>query len=637
MGIVEVSVVAEDPLAPSALLAQTALVPFFVLSTGGTLLQRWYAAAAPNKNPYRLYAASNAGSLLALVAYPLVIEPLLPTTIQNRAFAKGYIALVVVLALCGWYARRGSIDLTRDSVTNVASIDDDTESAPSRKRIASWVLFAFVPSSLLLGVTNWITMDMSPTPFLWVLPLALYLGTFVVAFGKWSGVLPKWARTALMVGMLVMAAGMVARRSTTLLVVVHLVVFFGLELGLHGRLASMKPSATRLTQYFMWVSFGGALGGLFNTFLAPVVFQRVGFFIEYPLALGAGLALLGAGEKLGHWRRELIAVLGVTVSVVIAMAIRDTNAFLQLGAFLLPVAVIVMFRKSALRFGVAISIFTIVGSFLAGGKMPFVERTPFGILRIIMADDSHALLFHGTTLHGGVVGPRDAEGRDVARLYYHPNGPVGSLFQRRNEMGMAQGKVDVIGLGSGALAYYAKPGERWTYFEIDPVVVKVAQDTRYFHFLEQARAESIAHVVGDARLRLVDEPNDSVSMLVVDAFSSDAIPTHLLTEEAFALYASKLKKDGVLAVHISNRHYQLSPIVAAGGKSANLVARHWADDTSINPTTDKDDVRLPSIWVALAKQDTMVDLDLPAQWTWSEPAKQAWRDDFSNVLAALAH
>ncbi|MBS2016281.1 MAG: fused MFS/spermidine synthase [Deltaproteobacteria bacterium] len=614
-----------------AILFRTAFLPFFVLSTSGPLLQRWYSYAARGKDPYHLYAASNAGSLLALLAYPLVIEPLLPTGVQNRAWAYGYVVLAALLGTCAWLARSAAYAADpHASSSDLPSDRAQEEAAPiATATIARWVLYAFVPSGLLLGTTSWITTDVSPAPLLWVVPLALYLVTFIVAFGSWSGRLPRWAESVLYVA--VLAVGfVVASRHVKMALPFHLAAFFVVTLALHGRLASLKPPPAQLTRFFLWVSMGGALGGVFVTFVAPVVLRHVDYLAEYPLLLALGVALIPSSEPVKGpriWRREAILVLAVVLvtfgAVYLRMHVRATYA----SALFAPVLFVGALRRDHVRLGMALAAMVLAGSMNLSGHTLFVERTPFGILRVAEGGGVRVLT-HGTTIHGVEADDRrDAAGRHLPGSYYHPDGPVGSLLTQRRESGRAGGRVAAIGLGTGSLAYYAAPNEAWAYYEIDPLVTKVAGDPRFFHFLAESKARSVEHVIGDARLALRREADHGLSVLAVDAFSSDAIPVHILTEEAFALYASKLAPDGIMLVHVSNRHYRLEPIVAAGGRSAGLEAREWSD-------AGKDD-RFPTEWMVLGTEEALAALDLPAKWTRPEARVAAWRDDYANLLAAL--
>ncbi|MBX3190532.1 MAG: fused MFS/spermidine synthase [Labilithrix sp.] len=605
-----------------SILFRTAFVPFFVLSTSGPLLQRWFSYAAPGRDPYALYAASNAGSLLALVAYPLLIEPLMPVGLQNRAWAVAYIVLAALLVACSRYARHApALEARAATSTRVPA-----------KTIATWVVLSFVPASLLLGTTHWITTDVSPAPFLWVVPLALYLATFIVAFGKWSGVMPRWAETALY-GSVLSVAFLVASRKAGMTVPFHLAAFFLVALALHGRLSRTKPDASRLTQFFLWVSVGGALAGLFNTFAAPALLRKIDFFAEYPLMLALGAALVPGGspkaslDGVARARRVLIVVCAVALATFVALYLRRNVAGAYTAALLLPLLIVAATRRDHVRFGVAIATFVIFGSTNMQGTTTFVERTPFGILRVAASGDGR-ILTHGTTVHGVESdGRRDAEGRHLPGSYYHPDGPVGSLLRARADRGLAGGRVAVVGLGTGSLAYYAQPSETWAYYEIDPLVTQVARDTAYFHFLDESKARASEHVLGDARLRLQRERDHGLEILVVDAFSSDAIPTHILTREAFALYATKLAEQGVILVHVSNRHYALAPIVAAGGASVGLDAYEWSDAGSGD--------RFSTDWLVLGTDAAIARLALPETWKRRDATAAPWRDDFANLLGVM--
>lgn len=613
-----------------AILFRTAFLPFFVLSTSGPLLQRWYSYVAPGKDPYHLYSASNAGSLLALLAYPLVIEPLLPTSVQNRSWAIGYVVLAALLATCAWRARTSPAALEASAPANRATAVDDAPPV-SRKTIATWVLYAFVPSALLLATTSWITTDVSPAPLLWVVPLALYLVTFIIAFGSWSGRLPRLGESALYISLLAVAF-IVASRHVKVALPFHIAAFFMVTLALHGRLASLKPPAARLTQFFLWVSVGGALGGLFVTFVTPLLLKKVDYLAEYPLLLALGIALIPSSEMAKRtrprtWQHEAMIGLGVVLVTFGAVYLRIHVAATHAWALFLPLLVVGALRRDHFRFGIALTAFVLAGSLNLSGHTLFVERTPFGILRVAEGSGVRVLT-HGTTIHGAEDDDRrDADGRHLPGSYYHPEGPVGSVLKQRMAKGQAGGRVAAIGLGTGSLAYYAAPNETWGFYEIDPMVTKVASDPHFFHFLTESKAAKVEHVTGDARLSLRHEADHGLSVLAVDAFSSDAIPVHILTEEAFALYASKLAPDGVMLVHVSNRHYALEPIVAAGARSVGLSTVAWFD-------AGKGD-RFPADWMVLGTETTIARLELPEQWTPRTATVPAWRDDYANLLASL--
>jgi len=611
-----------------ALLSRAALLPFLVLATSGPLLARWYAAAAPGRDAYRLYAASNAGSLLALVAYPVIVEPLLPTGVQARLWALGYLVLAGVVVACALVVRgapSAAVDVAPETLP---------ERRPRARTIARWVACAFVPASLLLGTTNAITTDMSPAPFLWVLPLVLYLVTFIVAFGSWSGALPRWARVALVVSVLSVALA-VARRATMNVLPAHLAAFFFVALGVHGRLASEKPAAALLTEFFLWVSVGGALAGIFNMFVAPAIFRGVGQYVEYPLMLVLGIALLPAeggsrpaGPRAGGrpWLSELALLAAVAAAALGAGFVRAHVGVL--AASLLPLAIMALASRRPGRLARAMAVFLLLGAEGPPGATLFVERTPFGILRVT-GEGEQRVLRHGTTLHGVEDDrQRDADGRHRPGSYYHPEGPLGSLLAKRAAAGIAAGRVAAVGLGTGSAAYYAAPSEAWTFYEIDPTVTKVARDATLFHFLGESRAASIAHVTGDARLALASEADGGFDLLMLDAFSSDSVPTHLVTAEAFRLYASKLARGGLIAVHVSNRHFRLAPVVAAGADASGLAARERFDDVD-------DGYRRPSHWMVLGSAASLAALELPAEWRPRAATGQPWRDDFANLVSAL--
>lgn len=504
-----------------------------------------------------------------------------------------------------------------------------------------------------MGVTTHLTTDVAPVPLLWVVPLALYLLSFVVVFARW----PEKARwligrvaPALLV-FLVVALLTAATEPITLVAGVHLAAFFGVALLCHGELAHDRPAREHLTTFYLAMSAGGVLGGLFNALLAPVVFSSLGL-VEYPLAiLLAGLVRPRPGGSLTPlrvqpWDVMLVLAFGVVAAALAlcvplfvpmptdpdspdALVVRLVRGGLMYG---LPAVVAFALVRSPVRFAACLAMLLFAGQLDAGphGETLLTTRNFFGTLRVTRsADGRFTRLVHGTTQHGQQR--TDEPGPPRPMMYYHQNGPVGRLFAKLPPE--RKRRVGLVGLGCGAMAAYAEPGQEWTFYEIDPAVKRIASDRAYFTFLSECKAPPRI-VLGDARRQLVEETDGHFDLIVLDAFSSDAIPVHLLTREAFALYARKLAPGGVLAFHLSNRYLDLPPLVARLGADhdppfAIKVDRDMPSDR------DRDDGKFPSVWAVLARDPSdLGTVAKDAHWQ-TEPVRPGplWRDDFSNLLA----
>jgi hypothetical protein len=644
----------EFPILPVlALLAIAVGGPVLVLATTGPLLQRWRAAAGAD--PYVLYAASNAGSLVGLVAYPLVVEPTLGLTAQRYAWSAGVALYVVLVAWCAVVTFRGGrrtpdreIGQIRDKgqTGDVGREDSPTPIAPSRALL--WTGLSALSSALLNAVTAHLTTDLAPMPLLWVVPLALYLISFILVFARWPDRLQRFVGRVAPMLLLFLVVVLVTGATEPLAVVVglHLGVFFTLVLLCHGELARDRPPAAQLTAFYLYLSLGGVLGGLFCALLAPLLFHRVGV-IEYPLALVLA-ALVRPGRADGRPRLTdflLPLLLGLATAALVlgvprllgpppapaspdAVLDRLQRAGLMFGV---PAVLAFTLVRRPLRYALALAALLLASALDAGphGRALYTERNFFGTLRVTRSPDGQFYrLVHGTTLHGQQR--IDGEGAATPLMYYHPTGPAGRVLARLPSD--RRRRVGAVGLGCGAMAAYARPGEEWVFWEIDPAVVRVARDTRYFTYLDRCKGD-LRVVLGDARRQLEREPDGRFDLLILDAFSSDAIPVHLLTREALALYLDKLAPHGVLLFHVSNRYLDLPPLLArlAEDHDPPLVAR--VDDDSPTPSQEADG-KMRSTWVVLARSaDDLRALRQDIHWQ-PIPARPGpvWTDTFSNLL-----
>jgi hypothetical protein len=629
------------------LMAVAVGLPFFAVSATSPLLQRWFAATGHRQasDPYFLYAASNVGSMLALLAYPVVVEPHLRLAEQSRLWMWGYGLVVILIAACAVILWKTSGHRVPERPTPSAELPTPTSiAAPRRLR---WVFLAFVPSSLMLGVTSYLSSDIAVIPLMWIVPLALYLLTFILAFARreWIPRLLLVRAFPMFVVALVLLYNLQSAEPIAGLIGLHLVTFFLAALLCHGRLAADRPGPEHLTEFYLWLSVGGVLGGVFNALIAPVVFHAI---VEYPLALalacfaGLGAAVPGSAPTLRSSGlpavRACVApvLFGVVITALVLLVERTpyrTNPVVTGLLFGVPALVCFLFSRQPLRFAIGVGALFVAGSFFQRekGSVLYAERSFFGVNRVMLDPTrQYHLLIHGVTLHGSQS--LDPARRHEALTYYHWSGPAGQVLQLYASDAPKQ--VAVVGLGAGSLATYARPGQAWTYYEIDPAVERIARNEAFFTFLHDAAAP-VGVVPGDARLSLVREPDEKFDVMLLDAFSSDAIPVHLVTREALALYRRKLAPGGLLAFHISNLHLDLEPVFANLARDAGLAAL-IRDDTDVRPA-DYRNGKSPSIWLVMAR--TPADLARLAQdFRWVVPRandQPVWTDDYSSLLRAF--
>jgi hypothetical protein len=625
-------------------------LPFFVVSTSGPLLQSWFARRG-EKDPYFLYAASNVGSMLGLLAYPALLEPLLPVARQSVLWSGGYAVLVILTLVCG-AAAFGREAGGRDA----CPADPPSDLHPWRK--LRWIALAAVPSAQMLGVTTFMTTDVASVPLLWVLPLAIYLASFILVFSRRGALVQPGFVAAMPFAVLglVTLFLMNAREPIKLVLPFHLVAFFVLATVCHGELAKDRPDAAHLTAYYIFISLGGLVGGTLTSLVAPFVFKDVS---EYPLAVVAAAALAPDRSKGTTLRGAVIPFALIALSVLLAPltdvkvpdpAMAHLVLTLRLAVHVgIPLVAIFSTSRRPLRFALATGALLLANP-LAERDSPILyrERSFFGIHRVraeTIASETtpgtslpFRVLEHGTTRHGRQR--VDAYGSPILPreplTYYHHGSPIGQAMETL--VGKASGKkLGLVGLGAGTLAAYAEPGQRFTYFEIDPAVVGIAQS--YFTYLAAAheRGASISIVLGDARLTLA-RSEETFDLLAIDAFSSDSIPLHLITREAIArAYLPHLANTGVLAFHISNRYLDLEPILGDLAGDAGLVGVTRRQTEEL-PKAEQAKGYLDSQWVFLARRlEDLRPLVQDSRWERLVPRSEpvVWTDDRSNILTAL--
>jgi hypothetical protein len=612
--------------------------PFLLVAAGAPLLQRWFAASLPagRADPYFLYAASNLGSFAGLIAYPLLVEPGLTLADQARFWLAGYFLLLGLTALC-FPRKTRQPEMVADVPPSSAPIAPPTSLWRQRLR---WSVLALVPSSLMLSVTAYLTTDIAPVPLLWVIPIGLYLLTFVVAFSG-RPLLPHafvlhWAPMVVIVVVIVLL--LEATDPLALVLGVHLFALFWLGLACHGELAQTRPPADRLTEFFLCLAIGGALGGMFNGLLAPLVFSRL---TEYPLMLVLVAFLCGL-PRAGRPSRADVAwavALGLfTAALLLAIRARlinvDAGRTTVLAVFVAPLLLVYAGRERPWRFALGLSAILLASGLYEGvhGTPVHRERSYFGVHLVADRDDLRRLV-NGVTVHGmQSLRPDEAA---IPLTYYHPSGPIGELMKdlagdKRLD------RVGLIGLGAGSLAFYSRTGQHWTFFEIDPSVIHIARNPNLFTFLSGA-AGAVDIVEGDGRLQLA-RSGERFGLLIVDAFGSDAIPVHLLTRQAMQVYLTHLEPDGILVFHISNRYLDLEPVLGnltreMPSEALPKLCCYVRDDRSAK---DQAPGVYASIWAVLARRKADLPAGLFAPGTHWRPARtrgdlRDWTDDFSNI------
>ena len=580
----------EDPTSRILLLLTVAVgLPYFLLATTGPLLQAWYARRYPGAMPYRLYALSNAGSMFALISYPVLFEPWLGTRHQALSWSWTYGVFILLAAATAW--------LGRDATPVEPPPAADTP-YPAR-RIFFWIALPACASILLLAITNHLTQNVAAIPFLWILPLSIYLLSFILCFESAS-----WYRRKAFLGLFAVAAGSMAYALTPEFQnnpIKVMIPFFAVGLFIccmvcHGELARLKPHPSRLTSFYVMVALGGALGGAFVALIAPHVFPG---FYELPVGLAAC-----AFVALAVWRDDPETGLG-----------GSWKRPAPLAAGLLTLAVAGYLGFVIHQYGKAARV---------------MVRNFYGGLQVIDAtadddgDEPVRRLMHGTITHGDQYINPKFQGRPTT--YYGPNSGVGRAIRQNQESGAV--RVGVIGLGTGTLAAYGRAGDYFRFYEINPLVLRLAHTE--FTFLNICKAR-LDVALRDARLSLEREPPGNFDVLAVDAFSSDAIPVHLLTREAFALYFHHLKPDGVLAVHVSNKHLDLTPVV-------KLAAASLRKDARLVDTEDEEHDVFGSTWVLVTAAAGFFDGPLMRTAAVAVPLPRnmrMWTDDYSNLFQIL--
>ena len=629
------------PLIVLLMLAASIGPAFFAVATLAPLFghwrSRWGQATAAREaaadRAYGLYAAGNAGSFAALIAYPLVIEPVAGLASQAELAARLYAVVALLTVACGWFAASRS----RDAVATVPLASSTSVGWPTWLR---WAALAAVPASWLSGLTTYATVEVAPIPLLWVVPLAVYLASFVVVFSPGGRRLNSLERPAVMaaVGLAAWLLAGNVEQPTWPVLISHLTAFFVVCVGLHGMLVDERPPADQLSSMYLAMAAGGACGGLFNAVVAPAVFDA---HHEFPLAIALAATLLPVISDASPSPHRWLIVAGPAfvasaLAVLAPWLAAPRWAWLAALAILLATGLVVLRRAE--RGLIVAAVFLV--TFFMGETFQHVihrSRTFFGVLRVCdAANGPSRTLVHGGITHGVQLVSDDPERRRIPLSYYAEAGPLGSVF-RGLETVRPLRRVGVAGLGIGTVAAYAEPGQEFVFFEIDPEVVRIARNPDWFTFLADCRGD-VRVVVDDARLALAREPDASLDLLVVDAFTGDSVPTHLLTREALAVYGRVLASDGVVALHVSNKYLDFVPVVerlaADGG---------WMAVRGLDGDVPSEFARSPSEWMALSRSLEVIKAIYASptsdRWQWQpcaeEPSGRPWTDDHTAVAEAL--
>lgn len=607
---------------------------FFVVSAQAPLMQRWYALETSRGDPYPLYAASNLGSFAGLISYPLLVEPLMSLNQQSWLWTAMYGFLVLLVAACAFTVPADAVEV----------VPEETEAPPTANRYLHWIALAAVPSGLMLSTTTHLTTDIVAIPMLWVLPLGLYLLSFVIAFATRRG--PAKFITLLAPIIILVAGGLVFGRGTEnplYPVTLGLLLLFAIAVALHSEMFRLRPAAGHLTRFYLAMSVGGMLGGLFCAIVAPLVFD---WSYEYPL-LVLGAALLVPQIPLVPWvkgqewlMRLALPMMAILLAVAVyLMRSRGFSAQLILvGSILISLLALACLGR---RVAFAVCLLALMVSYddrgvlqtsFTGGR----TRSYFGIYEVYdRADGSARVLTHGTTLHG--IQNLDPALELLPTSYYARRSGVGIALTNADSLFGANPRVGVVGLGAGTLSCYAHPNYRWTIFEIDPAMVNVARNQ--FTFLRKCAPQANI-VLGDARLSLARQPANSIDILAVDAFSSDAVPMHLLTHEALQVYGRAVQQNGIVLFHISNRYLDLRPVIAELAETS-----HWYAAMLEYVPTDEEQAQNAtiSVWIALSRNpqtlQRLMQLSGDDATAWRSvdprPGFTGWTDDHASILSII--
>ncbi len=618
-------------------------LPFFALAANNPMLQAWFVRTGhpDGPDPYFLYASSNIGSFLALLSYPVLLEPMFTLRTQNLIWTGGYALLIVLIAACG-------ILLLRSPAMSVAAIEagDGDAPPPAWTMRLRWIFLAAVPSGLLIAVTAHISTDVAAAPLLWVLPLSLYLLTWVLVFQsrpllshQFMVMLQPFAIAGVMI--LLVIGG---EQNLLLTLGGHQLCFFIIAMACHGELARTRPAASHLTGFYVALSFGGMVGGLFAGLIAPYTFSWIA---EYPILLALAALCRPPGTSkvrgaLGVW---LVTVAAILAMIALSYRQGTVTEFLETnrvwvvtGAAAVAVLLAVFWRIGRWQLAAVVALgLVLIRVYPADDGRVETVRSFFGVHKIVVtANGQYHVLMHGTTIHGAEKFLNDdgtpIKGRPEPISYYHSAGGMGQAIAAIRERKAGPIRVAVIGLGAGTLACQSQPGEDWTFFEIDQTMVDTARDPKYFTYVSSCEP-NMKPVIGDARLTFAKEKDGTYDLIIVDAYSSDAIPIHLATEEAMAIYKAKLAPQGAVLMHVSNRHLELASVVVGIAEENDLKSWVYNEDSG----RDNEYIFTTNVVISAREEADVGKIASDDKWALTEATEgqRVWTDDYSNVLGAV--
>jgi hypothetical protein len=627
-----------------ALFAVSIGLPFFALAANNPMLQAWFVRTGhpAGPDPYFLYASSNIGSFLALLSYPVLLEPMFALRTQNLIWTGGYGLLILLIASCGALLLRSPALAAADLEVEATDVP-----APTWPQRARWIFLAAVPSGLLIAVTAHISTDVAAAPLLWVLPLSLYLLTWVLVFQSRPVIPHSWVLLLqpLAIAGVVLLLAVGGEQNLLLTLGGHQLCFFVIAMGCHGELARTRPPAKYLTGFYVALSFGGMVGGLFAGLIAPFLFSWIA---EYPILVALAALCRPASEErwpgLTRWYWPLIAA--VTVVLIapsfsigkVATWLEDHRVWVAGGVGVLAgLAAIGLNADRWKIFATVVTALVLIRVYPADDGRTETVRSFFGVHKIVVTPHGqYHVLMHGTTIHGAQKYQNDdgtpVTGRPEPITYYHKNGGIGQAITAIRERKAAALRVAVIGVGSGTLTCAAEPGESWKFFEIDQTMVDTASDPKYFSYIKSCMPD-FKPVIGDARLTFAREPDGVYDLIIVDAYSSDAIPIHLATKEAMAIYKAKLAPQGAVVMHVSNRHLELESVVVGIADANDLKSWVYDEDSG----RDDEYIFSTDVVVSAREEADVGSLASSDKWDERQPTdgQRVWTDDYSNILGAV--
>ncbi len=622
--------------------------PFFVLAGSAPMLQRWFSETDHKDagNPYFLYGASNLGSISALLAYPVLIEPFYELFLQSAYWMMGYLALILMMCIASLLAHPGKTKKKKKAKT---AANDSNISWPLRFQ---WVVLAFAPSSLMLGVTTFITTDIASVPLLWILPLALYVGTFIIVFARRQII--KRDTVMMIQGMLfilLLVQMMAFHPPPAILILTHLALFFFSALACHTELATSRPSARHLTEFYLIMSIGGALGGFFNAIIAPSMFIIP---LEYVLVLilvnflrystdektsfNNAVTKLKEGIKTRNFITPYtIALFLIFCAAIISFALPHYNIYCVSAAIIAASLGFLIHTRWLFAMAAALVLLLYPPGYQWGQHIfkdiVHRDRNFFGVMRVVETYEEERLLLHGTTNHGAQ--PLDDEHKLRPLSYYSEFSPVNDVFRHLSAK-RGKSKVAVVGLGIGVTACFKRDGRHFDFYEIDPDIAAIAENPDLFTYLSDC-GSPYSIILGDGRLKIAEQPENHYDLILLDAFSSDNIPVHLLTREAVQLYLDKLKPDGVLVFNISNKYLDIEPVLAEIGKEMEIPT--YARYTRGGQIEGTDLRGYAAHFLIMSPSERNIPFFLKRDWSEarSREGVKLWSDQFSNIVSVFGN